>query len=182
MIIETKRLILRTFLESDYKDVFDYLKSPTVNCFQDMKTSSIEEAKRELIKRVKEKNECYFAICIKDSGKVIGEVFSEPEQYNEDTYSPCWMINSEYQRQGFAYEAISAYLEYLFTSKNARRIYIYTEDYNIACQKLCEKLGMRKEGLFLEFISFVNNAYGTPKYENTIQYEILKKEWIELHS
>lgn len=40
---------------------------------------------------------------------------------------------------------------------------------------------MRKEGLFLEFISFVNNAYGTPKYENTFQYAILKKEWIELH-
>lgn len=181
MIIETKRLILRPFLESDYKDVFNYLECPTVNCFQEMKINNIEEAKRELIKRVKEDNGLYFAICIKDSGKVIGEVFSEPEQYNEDTYSPCWMINPKYHKQGFAYEAINAYFEYLFNSKNARRIYIYTEDYNVACQKLCEKLGMRREGLFLEFISFVNNADGTPKYENTFQYAILKKEWIELH-
>ena len=36
---------------------------------------------------------------------------------------------------------------------------------------------MRPEGLFLEFISFVNNSDGTPRYENTVQYAILKKEW-----
>ena len=36
---------------------------------------------------------------------------------------------------------------------------------------------MRREGVFLEFISFVNHPDGTPKYENTMQYAILKKEW-----
>lgn len=51
----------------------------------------------------------------------------------------------------------------------------YTEDYNTASQKLCEKLGMRREGLFLEFISFVSDAGGNPIYENTMQYAILKK-------
>ena len=44
-------------------------------------------------------------------------------------------------------------------------------------QHLCEKLGMRREGVFLEFISFVKNPDGTPRYENTVQYAILKKEW-----
>lgn len=53
----------------------------------------------------------------------------------------------------------------------------YTEDYNTASQNLCEKLGMRREGLFLEFISFVSDAGGNPIYENTMQYAILKKEW-----
>ncbi len=36
---------------------------------------------------------------------------------------------------------------------------------------------MRREGLFREFVSFVNNPDGTPLYENTYQYAILKKEW-----
>ena len=53
----------------------------------------------------------------------------------------------------------------------------YTEDDNLSSQHLCQKLGMRREGLFLEFISFVNNPDGTPRYENTVQYAILKKEW-----
>ena len=29
----------------------------------------------------------------------------------------------------------------------------------------------------MDFISFVNNPDGTPHYENTMQYAILKKEW-----
>ena len=70
-----------------------------------------------------------------------------------------------------------AFFDYLFSKKNARRIYAYTEDYNLSSQHLCEKVGMRKEGLFLEFISFVNYPDGTPRYENTYQYAILKKEW-----
>jgi hypothetical protein len=36
---------------------------------------------------------------------------------------------------------------------------------------------MRKEGEFKEFISFVKSSDGTPHYENTFQFAILKKEW-----
>lgn len=38
---------------------------------------------------------------------------------------------------------------------------------------------MRKEGCFVEYISFVQHEDGTPKYENTLQYAILKKEWLD---
>ena len=79
--------------------------------------------------------------------------------------------------KGYAYEAAHAFLDYLFTQKCARRIYAYTEDYNVASRKLCEKLGMRCEGFYLEFISFVNDENGNPIYENTYEYAILKKEW-----
>ena len=60
--------------------------------------------------------------------------------------------------------------------KGIRRIYAYVEDYNLSSQRLCEKLGMRREGLFKEFVSFVNDEDGVPIYENTMQYAILKKE------
>lgn len=36
---------------------------------------------------------------------------------------------------------------------------------------------MRREGLFLDFISFVNDSNGNPLYENTYQYAILRREW-----
>lgn len=179
-MIETERLILRSFRKGDADDVFEYLSEPTVNCFADMKLNSLQEAKNVIAKRCNDKSGEYFAICLKDTGKVIGEIFDYPEEPERDTFSPCWMLNPAYQCHGYAYEAISAYFDYLFDKKNARRVYIYTEDYNIACQKVCEKLGMRREGLFLEFISFVRNPDGTPKYENTYQYAILKKEWVKM--
>ena len=184
MTIETERLILRPFLETDAADVFEYLEKPAVNCFASMKLNSLEEARAEMKKRVGE-TEYYFAITLKDTGKVIGEIDAYPEPGEphsdesapKDTFSPCWMLNKAYQGKGYAYEAAHAFFDYLFKEKGARRIYAYTEDYNTSSQHLCEKLGMRREGLFLEFISFVNNEDGTPHYENTYQYAILKKEW-----
>lgn len=40
-----------------------------------------------------------------------------------------------------------------------------------------ERLGMRREGCFKEFVTFVNNPDGSPKYEDTCVYAILEKEW-----
>ena len=184
MMIETERLILRPFALSDAADVYEYLKEPAVNCFASMKLNSLDEAAEEMKNRVGE-TDYYFAIVLKENGKVIGEIDAYPEAGEPraddsdpmDTFSPCWMLNLNYTGKGYAYEAAHAFFDYLFNEKGARRIYAYTEDYNTASQRLCERLGMRREGLFLEFISFVNNPDGTPRYENTYQYAILKKEW-----
>lgn len=183
MVIETERLILRSFQEKDTGDLFDYLHMPTVNCFMDMKVSTIAEASEAIAERMK-KPEYFLAISLKDTERVIGEIAAFPERADEhskdsplDTFSPIWMLNGNYQGKGYAYEAAHAFLGYLFQEKGARRIYAYVEDYNVSSQHLCEKLGMRREGLFLKFVSFVKNLDGTPKYENTYQYAILKKEW-----
>ena len=184
MSIVTDRLILRPFLETDAADVYEYLKEPSVNCFACMRLNSLEEARAE-VKRHLGETEYHFAIALKDSGKVIGEIEAYPEPGDphgsgdspRDTFSPCWMLNENYQGKGYAFEAARAFFNYLFSQKGARRIYAYTEDYNLASQRLCEKLGMRREGVFLEFISFVTQPDGSPRYENTVQYAILKKEW-----
>ena len=180
---ETQRLILRPFAKSDASDVFEYLSEQTVHCFVSMKTKTLEDAQKAVADRIKDK-EYYFAIVLKESGKVIGEInaMSEPSALDDknaphDTFSPCWMLNSAYQGNGYAFEAAQAFFEYLFSQKNARRIYAYTEDYNTQSQKLCEKLGMRREGLFREYVTFVKDENGEPIYENTYQFAILKKEW-----
>ena len=184
MSIVTDRLILRPFLETDAADVYEYLKEPSVNCFACMRLNSLEEARAE-VKRHLGETEYHFATALKDSGKVKGEIEAYPEPGDphgsgdspRDTFSPCWMLNENYQGKGYAFEAARAFFDYLFSQKGARRIYAYTEDYNLASQRLCEKLGMRREGVFLEFISFVTQPDGSPRYENTVQYAILKKEW-----
>lgn len=184
MIIETERLILRPFVKEDAADVFEYLHIPAANCFECMKLNTMDDAIKEMEKRSLE-TEYYFAIVLKETEKVIGEIDAYPEtgeQHSDedvvkDTFSPCWMLNLNYTGKGYAYEAAKAFFDYLFKDKGARRIYAYTEDYNKSSQHLCEKLGMRQEGLFKEFIAFINNPDGTPRYENTYQYAILKKEW-----
>lgn len=180
MRIETKRLVLRPFTVSDAADLFEYLREPTVHCFACMKLSDMGAAEKAAKERMQD--EMYFAIELKESGKVIGEIFAhaeatDPTNTAKDTYSPCWMLNIDYQGQGYMYEAAHAFFDTLFHELGARRIYLYTEDDNFPCQKLSEKLGMRQEGLFREFVTFVNDEDGKPIYENTYQYAILKKEW-----
>ena len=73
LVIETDRLLLRPFRETDAEDLYEYLHEPTVNCFACMKIHSLEEAKAEASKR-SEDGEFYFAIVLKETGKVIGSV------------------------------------------------------------------------------------------------------------
>ena len=101
MILETERLILRPFAEGDAEDVYAYLSEPVVNCFASMRLNSLDAAKEEMKKRSSE-TEYYFAITLKDSGKVIGEIDAYPEAGEphadetavRDTFSPCWMLLS----------------------------------------------------------------------------------------
>lgn len=180
---ESERLILREFKESDAEDVLEYLKEQTVDCFLSLRVYSVDGALAAIKKKISHTEYC-FAIVIKDTNKVIGEIEAFPERPDpEDTTSPIdtfslsWMLNKAYQGKGYAAEAAHAFFDFLFYNKNARRIYAYTADYNLSCQHLCERLGMRREGVSKEFISFIKNSDGTPHYENAVQYAILKKEW-----
>ena len=188
--IETKRLLLRPFRESDAADVLEYLSGPLPHCFTGLKIDSLEEARAEVVKRGEDPEYC-FAIVLKETGRVIGEIDAEPSDYLppmlrsrdtppafQDTFTPSLILNASHQGSGYAYEATCALFDYLFTRKGARRIYSYVDDYNACSRHLCEKLGMRHEGLFRSFVSFVNDADGNPVYENTLQYAILKHEWV----
>ena len=108
-MIETERLILRTFREEDAADLYEYLKAPMVHCFACMKVDSVDEAKRATLERAKDK-EYYFAIVLKENGKVIGEIDAMPEtpapdEKNAvlDTFSPCWMLHPDYHGKGYAF-------------------------------------------------------------------------------
>lgn len=174
--IKTERLSIRNFSRSDAKGMMEYLSNPRVNCFLDEKLSTIEEAYAEAERRASD--DSLVAVVLKNNNTLIGELMCAKEE--PDTYSIGWHFNKNYVGRGYAYESASALMKDLFINQGARRLYAYVEDYNLPSQKLCERLGMRKEGLFKEFISFTKNPDGTPRYENTYQYAILKHEWQEI--
>lgn len=47
---------------------------------------------------------------------------------------------------------------------------------------LFQRLGMRLEGYFREYISFVKDPDGNGIYEDSLAFAILKSEWISLGS
>jgi len=170
--IETQRLVLRPFTPEDAADLFEYLHKPVANCFLSLALATPEEAEREAARRGL--GDTSIAVCLRASGKLIGDLFAEPE---DDTFSVGWNFNPAFGGRGHAHEAAATLLAYLFTQRAARRVYAYVEDTNLPSQRLCRRLGMRQEGLFKEFVSFRQDADGTPIYENTMQYALLGHEW-----
>ncbi|MEW4371747.1 GNAT family N-acetyltransferase [Paenibacillus kandeliae] len=175
--IETDRLILRNFITADAPGLFEYTSDPRVNCFLEGKMDTLEDAVAEVQKRTND--DAHLAVSLKENDALIGELFMMQEEKESDTFSIGWNFNARYEGKGLARESAEALLHYLFTEKDARRLYAYVEDDNFRSQKLCEKLGMRQEGCMMEFISFTKYADGTPKYENTFLYAVLKREWLQ---
>ena len=175
IVTTTPRLIIRAFNDKDAPALFDYLSSPRTPCFQDEKLNSLAEAQAEVNKRAQDASQ--FAVCLKESDELIGHLFADnSEEPDQNTWSVGWHFNSRYEGQGFATESVTALFDYLFSEKEARRLYAYVEDYNLASQRLCDRLHMRQEGCFMEFVSFITEE-GKEQYDNTFIYALLKKEW-----
>ena len=173
MRIETERLVLRGLEEKDAEGLYRLNANPRVDCYMDGKDTTPEKT-LDYIRSDESKDD--LAVCLKENDRFIGLLFGADGE-EEGHYSPCWNFLPEYGGKGYAYEAAHAWFDWLFNERGYRRLYAYTEEDNIPSQNLCRRLGMRQEGLFREFVSFVNNPDGTPKYENTMQFAILKKEW-----
>lgn len=175
--IATDRLVLRRFRPADAADLFAYLREPSASCFLAMRLADLAEAATEATRRASRAEE--IAIALREGGdspgRLIGDLFAVPE--DGGTYAVGWNLNPAFGGRGYAFEATQALFADLFERRGARRLYAYVEDHNLASQRLCEKLGMRREGLFLAFVTFRNDEHGRPVYENTMQYALLATEW-----
>ncbi len=172
--IETNRLLLRNFAIEDAPGLFDYLHEPRASCFLSLKLEDMAAAHREA--RERSSSDDHFAVCLKNTNQLIGDLFAIPED-DSDTFSVGWNFNARFGGAGLATEAAQALFGYLFTAKDARRLFAYVEETNVVSQRLCEKLGMRHEGTFKEFISFEKGPDRRPIFVDTRQYAILRKEW-----
>ena len=119
-----------------------------------------------------------YACVERASGIAIGMsgIFHPVENEEPEISWSIWL--PEFEGKGYAFEAARALFDHFFRDRGFRRLYAYVEDHNTPSWRLCEKLGMRREGVFVEFVSFTRDDAGNPIYENTMQYAILRREWM----
>ncbi|MBN8934036.1 MAG: GNAT family N-acetyltransferase, partial [Rhizobium pusense] len=99
-IIETDRLTMRRFREGDADDLFAYLRAPTATCFLSLKLADLAAAEAEVKKRALDEGS--LAICLKQTGQVIGDLFGggAGEEEEDGTTSVGWNLNPEFGGQG----------------------------------------------------------------------------------
>lgn len=178
MNLETERLIIRPFRESDTEDFFEYRSDPQVCRFHGVSPFTREKAEA-IINSVKdggfgESGETMrLAIELKSEKKVIGDFISKPENSDVRTVEIGTTFSAKYGKKGYALEATVKIITHLFEEKNIRRIIAVMDIENAAAISLVEKLKFRREAEFKEsFWDEIKNNWRDEYF-----YAMLAKDW-----
>ena len=172
-MISSERLYLRHFKSSDYMDLYEYLSDPEVVCYEPYEPFTLKQCKAEA--KTRSTLDVFWAVCLKESDKVIGNLYFCPGEF--DSYELGYVFNRQFQKQGYATEICKALFHYAFHEMNVRRIIALCSTENTNSWRLLERLHMRKEGYFLQNVSFKKDSKGKPIYYDSYQYAILKHEY-----
>ena len=177
-MLSTERLIIRPFLESDYKDLHEYLSLKETYRYEPGEPISLEEAKKLALERAKGTD--FWAVILKDdSKKLIGHlsfIRAEPEFFF--TWEIGYIFNPAFQGKGYATEASRALLEYAFKELGAHRVVGFCSTENISSWRVLEKCGMKREGMQRKNAFFHKDKKGRPIWLDSYQYAILAEDYL----
>ncbi len=174
-MLTTERLIVRPFLESDFKDLHEYLSLKETYRFGG-EPMSLEEVKKLCMEKAGGTD--FWAVTLKDeSKKLIGHlsfIRSEPEHFL--TREIGFIFNPAFQNNGYATEASRALIQYAFTKLGVHRIVGFCSTENIASWRVMEKCGMTREGLRRKNAFFRKDKDGQPVWLDSYEYAILTED------
>lgn len=144
--LETARLVLRQFQADDWQAlremILQYQATPLA-LYDERWPNSPEEIQR--VTAWFAAGRAYRAVCLKESGRLIGFVALNDESRNgRRQYNLGYLFNADYHGQGYAAEACRAALDDAFDRLGADAVVTGTASVNIASRRLLERLGFVK--------------------------------------
>ena len=144
MILETERLILRPWEESDAEACYRYAKDPEVGPAAGWPVHTSVENSREIIKNVLSVPETY-AIVLKEEGFPVGSIGLHrrdiAKKENEMELGYC--IGVPYWGKGLVPEAAKEIIRHGFEDLGLERIWCAYYEGNVKSKRVQEKLGFR---------------------------------------
>ena len=149
--IETPRLILRRFTESDIEPAFrNWTSDPEVTTFLRWPTHRDVSVTRWVISQWISQYEMpdfyQWAIVPKELGQPIGTISVVEVTENIGKIHVGYCIGSKWWRQGYTSEAFSALIAFFFEEVGANRIESQHDPMNPASGKVMQKCGLTYEG------------------------------------
>ena len=163
--VETERLILRRFRESDLQDLHEYLSDPEVVAFEPYKPQTLEEVRENLAWRIS--TEEMIAVELKETGKLIGNVYLGRRDF--DSIEIGFVFNGKYQHQGYARESCEKLIAMAFAA-GVHRIYAECDPENENSWRLLERLGFSREAHLRQNVYFWKDTDGNPIWKDTYVY------------
>lgn len=145
MMLETERLILRRWAESDAESLYEYAKDPDVGPIAGWPAHQSVEESLNIIKTVFMCDECY-AICEKDKDVAIGAISLKLNGQTDmtDRDDECelgYWIGKPFWGRGYMPEAVMELLRHGFEDLGMTTIWCGYYDGNTKSKRVQEKVG-----------------------------------------
>ncbi|MER6951237.1 GNAT family N-acetyltransferase [Nonomuraea sp. NPDC000554] len=171
--LETERLILRRFAESDADNLFVLHNDPDVMRFLNGgKPTPRAEVENETLPAFISSG--FFAAIEKGSGEFIGWFHLRPPRGGADDDPELgYRLRKESWGRGYGTEGSLALIDKAFTELGATRVFAQTMAVNRGSRRVMEKCGLRYVRTFFE--DWPDAIDGSDQGE--VEYELLKADW-----
>lgn len=177
----TDRLVIRRPSQEDLHAFLAYRNAHGNMRLQPIERMPHAEAQAFLAKQAEltsDADNCWlmFAIELRESRGMIGEVGMYIEAGRKQTGDIGWSLNRDFWGQGYATEAARWLIDYAFGARRLHRLTSNASTQNMESIRLMERLGMRREGTTRESML----VHGV--WHDEHRYAMLNSEWQTINS
>jgi aminoglycoside 6'-N-acetyltransferase len=180
--LETNRLVLRHFHDEDLEAFLAYRNDPEVYRYQGWKVPFERSTAREFVESMKMADpyadgQWFQTVLEQKSDHVqIGDVGFFPKRGSHGQAYIGFTLARPYWGKGYATEAVTAVLDFLFRERKLHRIQADCDPDNSASCRLLERLGFRREAVHIE------SYWSADHWTDEFIYALLEREWTASHS
>lgn len=173
----SERIVLRRFEPADVGIFVAYRSDPQVARYQSWDAPYPREAGEQMIRELADEHPdtpgqwFQFAMALRSSGELIGDMASETEADDKRLAQIGFTVSPGFQGHGYATEAATLLLGYLFESRGKHRVRAECDARNLASAAVLERIGMRREGWLRE------STWAKGEWTDDLLYAMLEREW-----
>ncbi len=171
--METPRLILRRWRESDFEDFLTFAADPGVMLSSGAQPARTPEEAESIFRRALWDSGCY-AIVLKETGKAVGKIKFQKDirRYKINSLSIGYELAREHWGNGYMPEALRAMIVCAFEQKKLDVLAIGHFAGNDRSRRVIEKCGFQYEGTILRaFQRFDGEVF------DDVCYSILREDY-----
>jgi len=181
LLLKTPRLFLRPFQETDLGAFAAYRSDPDVARYQSWTPPFTLDQAAAFLKEMERARPgtpgTWYQLAVERQSQpgMIGDCAFQVFAHDERQAQIGFTFSRSYQKQGYATEAGTRLLDYLFGELHLHRVTATCDVENEASFRLLERIGMRREAHLVENIWF-KGAWGSE-----YSYALLCREWSRDH-
>jgi aminoglycoside 6'-N-acetyltransferase len=176
--LTTGRLTLRLYRPEDLEPSLEYYGDPEVARYLLEDAWTREDAESRIAKRIArsgiDEPGSALALVVEHEDVVVGDVALWTTGDTVSRGEVGWVFHPEHTGQGFATEAVRALLGLAFDYYEMHRVVAQLDARNERSARLCERLGMTREGHLRQ------DWWSKGEWTDTLVYGMLAEEWKSL--